>query len=165
MDIRSWNNNQIMQLPDWCFGPRWWVGEYMGSSTGTVYYRSGQEVSPHRFVLWGVLVSARSPCCLEALRLTIRLAGSAEASVAEAKAMERLLKGISDPEILYELYVNPNGMTWISCERQLVDPNSRKLSLVSSGDQNIAYEMTVGILISAVPNEVPDWLVNDRGDT
>lgn len=131
----------------------------MGSTSGGIYYRSGEEKLPHRFMLWGILVSARSPCCLEALRLTIRMAGSAAASVAAAKAMDRLLGDISTTEILYELYVNPNGTTWIGCERQLVEPNGRRLSLVSNGDQTIAYEMTVGILISAVPKEVPDWLV------
>jgi len=69
------------------------------------------------------------------------------------------MKGISTTGILYELYVNPNGVTWIGCERQLVEPNGKRLSLVSNGDQSNTYEMTVGILISAVPNEVPDWMV------
>jgi len=131
----------------------------MGSTTGTVFYRTGEEILPDRFMLWGVLVSSRSPCCLEALRLTIRTAGSAAATVAGAKTLDRLLKGISTSEILYELYVNPNGTEWIGGERQLVEPNGKRLSLVSNGDQNILYEMTVGILISAVPTEIPDWLV------
>lgn len=131
----------------------------MGHTSGEVYYRGGEELLPQRFVLWGILVAARSVNCLEALRLTIRLAGSAVASVAAAKSLERLLKGISKAEILYEFYVNQNGVTWIGCERQLVEPNGRRLSLVSNGDQSIAYEMTVGILISAVPTEIPDWLI------
>jgi len=159
MDIRSWSAKQIMQLPDWCFGSRWWVGEYMGSTAGGIEYKRGEEVLPLKFVLWGILISARSPNCLEALRLTIRLAGSKASSVAEAMKMERLLGAISTSSILYELYVKPNGVTWIGCERQLVEPNGRRLSLVSNGDQTITYEMTVGLLISAVPNEVPDWLV------
>lgn len=131
----------------------------MGSTSGRIYYRAGEEKLPNRFVLWGILVSARSVNCLEALRLTIRLAGSAAASVEAGKAQDRLLDGISISGILYELYVNQNGVTWIGCERQLVEPNGRRLSLISNGDQSIAYEMTVGILISAVPTEVPDWLV------
>lgn len=131
----------------------------MGATGGEVYYRSGQEKLPNRFVLWGILISARSPSCLEALRLTIRLAGSAAASVEAAKAQDRLLDSISRANILYELYVNQNGVTWIGGIKQLVEPNGRRLSLVSNGDQAIAYEMTVGLLISAVPTEIPDWLV------
>lgn len=159
MDIRNWNANKVLQLPDWCFGNRYWVGEYMGSTGGTVYYRGGEEILPDKFMLWGVLVSARSVNCLEALRLTIRLAGAAVATVAAAKLIERVLKSISTADILYELYVNQNGVTWIGDIRQLVEPNGKRLALVSNGDQTIAYEMTVGLLISAVPKEVPDWLV------
>lgn len=131
----------------------------MGSTTGVICYRSGQEKLPYRFVLWGILISAMSPSCLQALRLTIRLAGSAAASADAAKAQDRLLKGISTADIMYELFVNQNGTTWIGGIRQLVEPNGKRLSLASNGDQSIAYEMTVGILVSAVPNEVPDWLV------
>jgi len=159
MNIKGWSANKVMQLPDWCFGSRWWVGEYMGGTSGVIEYKCGQEILPNKFVLWGILISARSPSCSEALRLSIRLAGSAAASVAAAKLLEPLLKGISTTGILYELYVKPNGVTWIGCERQLVEPNSKRLSLVSNGDQSNTYEMTVGILISAMPNEVPDWLV------
>ncbi|GAI97239.1 unnamed protein product [marine sediment metagenome] len=157
------NPNQVMQLPDCCFGPRWWIGEYMGSSTGVAYTRKGQELLPQRFVLWGILVSSRSPACLEALRLTIRLAGDVAADTAAAKLQDRLLDGISTADILYELYVNQNGVDWINCGRQLIESRGRRLSLVSNGDQVIAYEMTVGILVSAVPTEIPDWLVNARG--
>lgn len=131
----------------------------MGGTSGVVEYKSGKEILPHRFVLWGIMTSARSPSCTEALRLTIRLAGSAAASVDAAKDLDRLLAGISEPNILYEFYVNANGVEWIGCERQLVEPNGRKLSLVTNGDQSNTYEMTVGILISAVPTEIPDWLV------
>lgn len=159
MDVRGWNNNQIMQLPDWCFGGRWWIGEYLGSTTGVVDKREGQELLPQRFVLWGILVSAKSPVCLQALRLTIRLGGSGSAGSVDVYKQTRLLAGISKAEILYELYVNPNGISWIGCERQLIESRGRRLSLVSNGDQAIAYEMTVGILVSAVPTEIPDWLV------
>jgi len=131
----------------------------MGHTGGEVYYRGGEESLPQKFMLWGILISARSPSCLEALRLTIRLAGSAVASVEAAKLLDRLLKNISASDILYEFYVNQNGVTWVGCERELVEPNGKRLSLVSNGDQSIAYEMTVGILISAVPTEIPDWLV------
>lgn len=159
MDISKWNTNQIMQLPDWCFGGRYWVGEYMGGTLGVVEYKSGQEVLPHRFVLWGIMLSARSPNCLEALRLTIRLAGSAPSSATNAETMALLLDGISTAGTVYEFYPVQNGVTWIGPIRQLVEPNGRKLSMVSNGDQAITYEMTVGLLISAVPTEIPDWLV------
>ena len=159
MDISKWPLSRIMQLPDWCFGGRWWVGEYMGSTTGVAYYRLGEETLPNRFVLWGVLTCCNSPSMLQAMRVTIRLGGSKPASITEVYPLDRILEGVSISSIAYELYVNQNGLTWIGNIRQFVEPSGRKLVLVANGDQAIAYEMTIGLLISAVPTEVPDWLV------
>lgn len=131
----------------------------MGSTTGVSYERIGEEVLPDRFVLWGILVCTRSPSCSEAMRLSIRLRGSVPGSVADWKRSDLLLEGISISDILFELYTNPNGLTWIGGIKQLVEPNGKRLALIASGDQTNAYEMTVGLLISAVPTEVPDWLV------
>lgn len=163
MKIDNWPMDRVMRLPDWCFGRRWWIGEYMGSGTGVVYYRLGEEELPDKFILWGVLIACRAPSCLEALRLTIRLSDHTPANVADANTMERLLKGISIPTITYEFYPNANAVTWIGCERQIIESSGRKLAMVSNGDQAIAYEMTVGVLISSMPKEVPDWLISGRG--
>jgi len=159
MDISKWQPARIMQLPDWCFGTRWWVGEYMGSTSGVAYYRLGEEALPQKMVVWGVLVSCRSVNCLEAMRLTIRLGNTTPTTPAQINILERVLKGISIASITYELFVNQNGTTWINAGRQLIQANGRSLVMLANGDQSIAYEMTVGILISAVPTEVPDWLV------
>lgn len=164
MRIDNWPLDRIMRLPDWCFGRRYWIGEYMGSTTGVVYYRFGDENLPDKFVIWGVLVSCRSPNCLEALRVTIRLGHRTPTSGADANTMERLLKGISIPSITYELYCDSNGVTWIGCERLIVESAGRRLALVSNGDQAIGYEATVAILISAMPKEVPDWLISGRAE-
>lgn len=134
----------------------------MGETAGKSYERSGEEVLPERFVLWGILVSCNSPSCSQAMRLSIRLSGSIPVSEAEWKNTKRLLGDISTAPILYELYTNPNGLDWIGDIRQLVEANGRRLALISSGDQSNAYEMTVGLLISAVPTEVPDWLVGSK---
>lgn len=159
MRIDNWPLDRIMRLPDWCFGRRWWVGEYMGSTQGRAYYRIGDEELPDKFVVWGVLISARSPVCLEALRLTMRLGTILPAAPAEVNGMDRIFEGISIHTITYEFYVNQNGVTWINCERIIHESGGRRLVLISNGDQTIAYEMTAGMLISSMPKEVPDWLI------
>lgn len=165
MDIRKWSMSEIMQLPDWCFGRRWFVGSYMGSTGGLAYYYLGEDQLPERFVVWGVLVASRSPNCLEALRLTIRLGQHTPSDVADALKMDRLFKDISTSSILYEFYVPQNGTIWLGCQRVLITSLDRRLALVSNGDQSIAYEMTVGVLISEVPREVPDWLIGAKCPT
>jgi len=151
-----------MRLPDWCFGRRWWVGEYMGSTNGRAYYHLGAENLPDKFVVWGILICCRSPNCLEAMRLTMRLGTILPAAPADVNGMDRIYEGISIPTITYEFYANPNGVTWINAERNIIESNGRRLVMVANGDQTIAYEMTAGMLISALPKEVPDWLVKEN---
>lgn len=159
MDISKWPMSDVMQLPDHCFGRRYWVGEYMGGVDGAVDIKIGSDELPKTFVVWGVLISCRSPSCTEAIRLTIRLCDALAAFTADAKLYDRLLKDISVSNILYEFYVNANDVNWVGCERQLVQQSFRRLGLVSNGDASNTYEMTVGVLISEVPRNVPDWLV------
>lgn len=162
MDISKWPASKVMQLPDWCFGPRWWVGEYVGSVSGVVEYKLGEETLPQKMVVWGLLASCMSASCLQAIRLSIRMGTSLPTSAAEMNLLERVLNGISISTITYELFVNQNGVTWINAGRQLVQATGRRLVLMANGDQAIAYEMTVGLLISALPSEVPDWLVGAK---
>ena len=162
MNIDNWPLDKIMRLPDWCFGRRWWVGTYCGSATGTAFYGMSQETLPDKIVVWGVLITNRSPVCLQAMRLTIRLGYRVPANVAEATALERLFKNISEPNILYEFYPQQNASIWINAERLLLETKGRHLCFVANGDQAIAYEMTAGVLISAMPQEVPDWLILGR---
>lgn len=162
MDISKWSLSEVMQLPDYCFGERYWVGDYVGGTNGVVERKIGADELPKKFVVWGVFISCRSPSCTEAIRLTIRLCDALDALTADATPFERLLKNISTPDIVYEFYVNANGVEWIGINRQLVRPVFRRLGLIANGDQSNTYEMTVGVLISEVPQEVPDWLVGAK---
>ncbi|GAH43760.1 unnamed protein product [marine sediment metagenome] len=133
----------------------------MGHVEGEAYYRLGQEHLPDKFVVWGILIACRSVACLEAMRLTMRLGEFLPTTTDEVNALDRIYKGISISTITYEFYVNPNGVTWINAERIIHESSGRRLVLLSSGDQVIAYEMTAGMLISSMPKEVPDWLVKE----
>lgn len=163
MRIDNWPLDRIMRLPDWCFGRRWWVGEYCGNVNGGAYQVVGTEELPDKFVVWGVLVSCMSPNCLQALRVTLRLADNLAAFTAAPLNYDRLLKGISIPTITYEFYANQNGVTWINAEREIVESGGKRLAIQTNGDQAILYEATVAILISALPKEVPDWLFSAQG--
>ncbi|GAJ03313.1 unnamed protein product, partial [marine sediment metagenome] len=58
MDVSKWSIDRIMQLPDWCFGKRWWVGTYIGPAADEVNYFLIPESVPDVFVLWDVLIMA-----------------------------------------------------------------------------------------------------------
>jgi len=161
MRIDNWPLDRIMRLPDWCFGRRWWLGEYMGHTAGNVNYLLGAENLPDKFVVWGIYISCRSINCLEAIRLTIRLGTVLPAAAGDVEGLDRIFKGICVPAITYEFCVNPNGVTWVNCERQIIESAGRRLVMISNGDGTIAYYMTVGMHISALPKEVPDWLFSE----
>lgn len=152
--------DKIMQLPDCCFGRRWFVGTYMGGTLGVVHYNMSEEQLPDKFVVWGVLFSCMSPNCLQAIRCTIRLGHVIPANIGAAQVLDRVFKDVSVNTIVYEFYINPNGVDFLPCQRQLIESQGRKLVIVTNGDQAIDYESTVAIQISALPKEVPDWLIS-----
>lgn len=163
MDCRNWPLGRIVQLPDECFGRRYWIGTYLGNSNGQIYYEICEDELPDVFVLWGAMFCCRAPSMAEAMRLTVRLGDHEPASVADAQVMERLFKRVSVPTIFYEFYLNGNGLTWIEGLRCLVEAQNHRLCLVSNGDQANAYEATFAILVSPVATEVPEWLISAQG--
>ena len=160
MDISNWPNHKVMMLPDWCFGRRWWVGSYAGDTNGQVYYFCTEENLPDKFVVWGILLSFLEANALQAIRATVRLARNTAEITANPKDMERICSGISTHNIQYEFYVPQNGLVWINDIRTIHESKDRRIAFATNGDQAIAYEGTVGVLISGVPREVPDWVVS-----
>jgi len=164
MRIDNWPMDRIMRLPDWCFGRRWWVGVYCGEVGGGVAYFMAEENLPDKFVVWSVLINSRQPLVSEALRVTMRLGDHIPLSAAEAITMERVMKGVSTPTIVYELFCAPNCNTYIQDLRHLIESAGRKLCVVSNGDQVHPYQVTVGMMITSVPREVPDWMCRKEAE-
>ena len=61
MRIDNWPLDRIMRLPDWCFGRRYWVGQYLYGLGGGIAYGIAEEPLPDKFVVWGVMVSVMTP--------------------------------------------------------------------------------------------------------
>lgn len=162
MRIDDWPMDRIMRLPDWCFGRRWFVGAYQGGTLGVIHLNMTEEELPDKFVVWGALFCCMSPSCLQALRCTIRLGSRIPVNVAEAMGLDRVFKGVSSHTILYEFFAPQNGIMWVPAERVLIESAGRRIVIVTNGDQAIDYEATVGIQISALPKEVPDWLISGK---
>lgn len=164
MRIDNWPLDRIMRLPDWCFGRRWWVGTYTGATNGVVSRWMVEEELPDRFVLWKIMLSSNSIGMTQAMRATIRLGDHAPIVGENINLWDRLLKGISITTMVYELYYQPNSIICINGLRQLVEAGNRRMCYVVNGDQTNTYEGTIGCLISALPKEVPDWLISVPGE-
>ena len=94
MDVTKWPIDQIMQLPDHCFGRRWWVGTQCYADDGKVGYGFAEEPFPDQFVLWAVMVGCHSPSMTEAMKLTIRVSAQPFVDMESVRAADRLLKGV-----------------------------------------------------------------------
>lgn len=162
MKISDWSVDRIMQLPDHCFGRRYWVGVYSGGTGGVANYTICQEQLPDRFIVWSILFANNSPGMTQAMRLTVRLGDRVPANVAEVLTFEKLCKGISTPSIVYEFYCQPNCVTLIHDLRMFIISEGRRIAVLTNGDQQNVYESTVGVLISSIPREVPDWLISEK---
>lgn len=163
MDIRDWPIDKIMQLPDCAFGQRWWVGTYCGDSNGRAGYFTVDENLPDKFVVWGIVFCCRAVASVNPMRVTVRLGTHLIANAADALSMDRIFKGISSKNIVYEFYLSQWDLTWLDCKRIIVDSAGRKIQLMTNGDQVTAYEMTVAVLISSVPRDIPYWIGKNYG--
>lgn len=158
MDIRNWPIDQIMQLPDFCFGRRWAVGlGFTLAGAGAVYDISKLDL-PDRIVIWGVaVVSEGSPTATNHLGLA--LGDIVSTSDAEFNALEQLFRGIqaADNETgqFESVTVNADALPRI---REPVITNGRKLIGRVIRHTGASVGCTVNLIISSIPTEVPDCL-------
>lgn len=159
---QKWRLDRDMTLPDWCFGRRYWVG----GGYKTAYINDNFVILPQQlpdwFVVWAIKVSCLRRWGTGGFYATIRLGDRAPANVVEALTFERLLKGISIPSHLFEIYSARNGEVFVGGLRQIVESAGRRLCFVVGGGKEKAYEFNIGVQISALTKEVLKWLTSGR---
>ncbi len=160
MDIQKWPFDKIMQLPDWCFGMRWWVGTYVGTeAAGTTYFMIEESV-PDVFVLWDVLISTTGSTAATHTNVTLRLCRE-EPTGANIKMFERLMRNMSARKQMYDIHLPPVALTHLGPMRNLIEAGNNRiggaLKLVA---ETATCENAVACLISGIPREVPDWVVS-----
>lgn len=160
MDIRKWGLNKIMQLPDSCFGSRWpiiFAQELLGSATG--YYIS-EIALPERSVIWQLFVHVPGVGGMALSTLAVHFnykLGDQTPTAANFGAMEPLFKGI-DYLIAGEKLLKP--FSGVLSFRQPVVASGRRVCLAVENFETVLMPFTTGIVVSSVPNEVPDCLIS-----
>jgi len=157
-----WQLDREMTLPDWCFGRRYWIGAEVSDAEGAGEYQISDQELPDWFVVWGILLSCRSVGCKEAIRFTIRLSITMPTSWLLLNACELMLKSIGTQTWRHEFNIQQNKMVWINEERQIIESKGRRLVFRAEGDGVHAYNINVGVQISALTKEVPEWLISGR---
>lgn len=163
MDIRGWSADRIMQLPDWCFGRRWWIGRWIGNASAAVTYFLFDDKLPERFVLWDVMLSTNvSPTCTRT-DLSIRVVPILP-TAGTLRDYRPLVRGMDYANVFYELKMPAVGLTHLGPMRRLCEGAGMFLGgAIKKVGQEENTEDMVGVLIASVPREVPDWLVSVSG--
>lgn len=160
MDVSKWSLQSRMALPEWCFGPKWWIGDYIATTADTAKYFFFSDLPPDVFVLWDVFVAQGGYAAATKIDLTLCLCRQAPVS-GDIKTLTRLMRQFGTPGQAYDLHLPPNTANHLGPMKVLVEANNNGLGGVMILPSETANcENTVAVLISALPKEVPEWVVS-----
>jgi hypothetical protein len=160
MDVSRWSLDKIMQLPDWCFGRRWWIGEYIGTTEDEMTLFTIKDRLPDKFVLWSMLVQGTDWTAGTGINLTVKLAdrGVDDDSFWNA---DRLFHQIGSEGLTYEFFLTLKGMFYLPYIRSVHESkNNRICGAFKIRAETATCENQIAFLISSIPREVPNWIVS-----
>jgi len=162
MRIDDWPLNQIMQLPDWCFGQ-----QFVVSCDVTVFGAvSAWDISemrlPDHCVIWQLsiawLVYGGDTCYLR-----MGLGHHLPATVAQMSANDNLIADLGRYVAgQRQFFGSQTRYQEVYPMRRICDSQGRNLIVEATGAAGIGLSARVGLVVSGVPTEVPDWLVSGK---
>ena len=162
MDIRNWPLDNIMCLPDECFGRREILQLAVDLSAADPVYSINPAGLPDRMVIWEVNVAARAVVA-STIHAGLALGEQLPASDAEFNALELVFPNViaSDGD-RGEFEVCVNSAFSLTKVRFPVVVSGRRLIGKFTRHQGNATEGVIAVIYSALPNEVPDWLCSEH---
>lgn len=160
MDIRNWPFDQIMQLPDHCFGRKFPIILGIRSTDVLNHYLISEIGLPEACVLWEIWFNSigGDGAFLGNVPGTISLAlgDRLPATDAEFNALETLFPEVDEiltgaRTIRAPLSLKLRKPYRVSGRRVV----ARWLAL-----QEDRIDMVLGLVFSSIPKEVPDWLIS-----
>lgn len=158
MDIRSWALHQIMQLPDNCFGRRFLVSCCVAAGAGVAAWDISELAFPERAVIWEFgMTNVGTTQELDSFRLA--LGDVLPTSTAIMDALEPVFPGLGltglSPRQIYTGWISPMHLSRL---RFPIMASGRRLVFEATGLADKTPLVTVMLLVSSIPVEVPDCL-------
>lgn len=158
MDISRWSLDRIMQLPDYAFGRRWFVGTISGKDGSGADFVVADEKLPDRIVVWGFYCSVRQ-VAMTSWEITYRLGPLQVYNGVSCARLPRVFPGMGHPSFFNEVWSQNGAPMFVMGIRKFVEVQGRRLVMALTTNDGTGYrEASAGILISAFPREVPDYL-------
>lgn len=160
MDIRNWGVGSKLQLPDCCFGQRWPIQvAFKQVGIGTQYDISEMAL-PDICVIWYFSVffwAGTTANC----RLKLALGDRLPATTVEFNALDPLFKdiGLVHGTNRYLTGIYQDNILQLPMKK-LVYAQGRRLIGRWVIDATGTYPCLATIVVSSVPNEVPDCLIS-----
>lgn len=158
MDISKWPIDKVMQLPDWCFGRRWVVSAARIASGAVTNWDMSELTFPNRGVIWQVdmhPVLCGYFTCYYRLALGFQL----PTTTGQMDLLSPLLNGLGDQgNEPRKIRAYSNCGQYNLQMRNPVDFQGKRLILEVTSVADKQILVNVGVVVSTIPKEIPDWL-------
>lgn len=160
MDVSRWGLDQLMMLPDHCFGRRWPVGVYSENTAADVYYDISEAGLGDRCVIWQAIVYHSGPDTT-ALNISLALGDQMPADDAEFDALEPLFSDLGRRFEGRRVIDQGSFMSLLSIPMRMpIQAQGRRLVGRFAIAWAPAIPPAVILVVSSVPREVPDCLLS-----
>lgn len=164
MNIQDWSIGQVLQLPDHVFGRRYpiWVEAY--SASGGAHREISEVGFPNVAVIWGFGWWVWTPYTVDdkaECRIKLGVANALPATPAEMLRIQPLFPGLGEHMAeLRDIWMGDAGAAiWIPM-RTVFDAQGQKLVIEVDASSNTNVRVQVGVVVSSIPKEVPDWMIS-----
>jgi len=160
MDISRWGMDQVMMLPDSCFGTRRVLTMCGEGTIAAPAFDISETGLGERTVVWGAGVWNELADILTSF-VRFKLGDHLPATLAEFDALEDMFPEMACVAGYRSILANKgsNGLVWLPM-RRMFQTSGRRI-VVALGVTGISVDMGMcGIEISSVPREVPDCLLS-----
>lgn len=160
MDVRNWAMDQIMQLPDNCFGQRWVIGLTSNVPNANAIFDICEAGLPEVCVIWEVCYT-----CFGSIGMTLDIGLALGDQPPATEAAYALL-----PSLMPEVVSRTSGRGHQEILTNVEISIRRPRLVVASGGRRIvgrfirvlgnAVGGQVALVVSSIPTEVPDCLLS-----
>ena len=160
MNIENWPIGRIAQLPDWVFGRRWPIALGQNAINTATVWDITEAGLPDRTMIWEIVLN--SPGSVDAVAIVgLRIGEMIPATVAEFTGLQPLFNDVVDHTgARSSMIMQPGSATALRMLRVPVELQGKKIIAQFTTASETDNAVQILMVISAVPKEVPDWILS-----